>query len=213
MKVNLGTQIYNVTFEPLRSKVKQKLPKEDYHLFLKLHKQAKNREVSVLTPLLELHQKYPRFPEIANLLTFVYFQKKEIKKGEKLIQENYENNPTDLFARINYADHCLRKKELAKIPLIFENTFDLKLLYPSREIFHYSEVSGFALLMSFYHLAINKRAQALEFYKVAVQMDPHARGLSSLERRLFPEGFFKKILRTLHSYLRSCKILFQRKKS
>ena len=211
MKVNLGTQIYHVTFGPLRSKIKQKIPKEDYRLYLHLHKQVETDLNAVLDPLLQIHHKYPHIPEITNLLTYVYFQKKEIKKGEELIAENYKNNPQDLFARINYADHCLRMKKPSLIPELFEGKFDLKLLYPERELFHYSEISGFAILMSFYYFLQAKRETALEFYKVAVQVDPHAKGLIVLEKRLFKEHFFKKTLSFLRRFRRYGKLFFRSK--
>ena len=212
MKVNLGTQIYNVTFEPIKSKIKQKLPKSDFELYIKLHKQVTTKPDDAVEPLLELHNKYPHIPEITNLLTYLYFQKKETKKGEALIIENYKTNPKDLFAKINYADHCLRNKKSSMIPEIFDEKFDLKLLYPQRELFHYSEVSGFAILMSFYHFLIGKREVALEFYKVAVQVAPHASGLTALEKRLFKESYFKRRFGFLHRFLEYCKMFFQRKK-
>ena len=213
MKVNLGTQIYHVTFDPLRSKIKQKLQKEDYHRYLQLHQQVTTNSKAVQEPLLQLHQKYPNIPEITNLLTYVYLQKNEIKKGEDLIVENYKNNPKDLFARINYADQCLRLKKISLIPEIFEEKFDLKLLYPKRELFHYSEISGFAILMSFYYFFIKKREIALEFYKVTVQVDPQAKGLTALEKRLFKESLFKKILRPLRRFFGCGKIFFRSKNS
>lgn len=212
MKVNLGTQIYQITFEPLRSKIQKKLPKEDYHVYLQLHKQVAANTDSTLEPLLQLHNKYPHIPEISNLLTYLYFQKKEIKKGEELIVENYKNNTEDLFARINYADQCLRHNKCSQIPEIFDEKFDLKQLYPERKLFHYSEVSGFAIVMSFYHFLTAKREIALEFYKVTVQVDPHAKGLTALEKRLFKESFFKKTLRFLRRFCGFGKMFFQRKK-
>lgn len=213
MKIDLGTQIYNITFEPIKTKVKHKLPKRDFDLYIKLHKQVTTHPNEALEPLLELHNNYPQLPEITNLLTYLYFQKKELRKGEALIVENYKTNPDDLFAKINYADHCLRHKKRELIPEIFKGKFDLKLLYPSREIFHYSEVSGFAILMSYYHLAIGNRERALDFYKVAVQVDPHANGLDALEKRLFKENFFKKRLRFLNRFIHSCKMIFLRKQN
>lgn len=208
MKVHLGTQIYHLTFKPLRSKIKQKLQKEDYTIYLQLHQEVTKNPKASQERLTELHQKYPNVPEITNLLTYVYFQKNEIKKGEDLVLENYTNHPKDLFARINYADQCLRKKQISLIPEIFEGTFDLKRLYPERDLFHYSEISGFAILMSFYYFLIKERETALDFYKVAVQVDPHAKGLNLLEKKLFKESFFKKTLSPLRRFLGCGKIFF-----
>ena len=38
-----------------------------------------------------------------------------------------------------YGDESLQKGEIEKIPEIFDNKFDLKMLYPNRNIFHISE--------------------------------------------------------------------------
>jgi len=57
-----------------------------------------------------------------------------------LIQELYEKYPDYLFAKIQYVGLYLRNKNFQKIPVIFNNKFDLQLLYTERKVFHISEM-------------------------------------------------------------------------
>ena len=159
-----------------------------------------------MPPLEALHRKYPRITEVANLLTFTYLLRRKIKKAEKLIELNYQNNPTDLFARINYADQCLRKKKAEKLPLIFNPHFDLKELYPNKEIFHSSEISGFTNLMSFYYLETGDLQKAKDYYTISVKVDPYAKSLNYLEKRLFSLSVNHKLKTFLLRIIKKVKI-------
>ncbi len=144
-------------------------------------------------------------PEIANLLAFAYLRLKKKKEAESLIEKTYREHPDYLIARINYAEQALRlgKKEL--VPQIFNDCFDLNVLYPHRENFHFAEFRGFTTLMGFYHLEIGEKEKAEEFYELAFQVDPLHPSVAALERKLSKISLLKKIIFTLQKLARISK--------
>lgn len=72
-----------------------------------------------------------------------YSKTGELEEIDALIAENYKKYPDYIFAKLNYAELCLRKQRIAEIPVIFDNKFDLKLLYPKRKKFHITEIIEF----------------------------------------------------------------------
>lgn len=163
-----------ISYEPMPSVI----PEE-------LFAQANETPKAVKERLEGFYKTHPDLPEVANLLTYVYIQLKDLKKAEALILESYEKHPTHLIARINYADQCLRNKKKELVPAIFGNTFDLFKLYPEKKLFHISEYRGFLVLMGFYHLAIKERAKAEEYYLQACRADLTHPSVIALEKKLF----------------------------
>lgn len=131
--------------------------------------------------------------ELDNLLTYLHLRNRQVKKAEILIQESYQKYPNYFFAKINYADQCLRKKQADQIPLIF-HSFDLQKLFPERKAFHVSEFRGFMTLMSHYHLFLKDRISAEKFYQNAYEADPTHPSVIFLEKILRHQNFLKKFL-------------------
>lgn len=65
------------------------------------------------------------------------------ENAEKIALRNYELYPGYLFAKTNNAHFCLEAGKSDEIEKIFEGKYDLKSLYPKREIFHISEFLAF----------------------------------------------------------------------
>jgi tetratricopeptide (TPR) repeat protein len=203
MQITIGKSSYTISFKSKRSAIKEWLKEADLKNYLELYELAKENPKKALTPLEELYKNHPTVPPITSLLTYVYIRRRKLKSAESLIEKNYTNNPSNFFARINYADQCLRKKRPERIPEIFNNTFEIKELYPNQTTYHYSEISSFATLMSFYHLMIRQKEKALDYYRIAVQVDPEAKSLIHLEKKLFSKSRihslitkFQKIVKT-----------------
>ncbi|HSX04593.1 MAG TPA: hypothetical protein VLG76_07690 [Rhabdochlamydiaceae bacterium] len=182
-----------VSLEPMPSDLSKKLSNAELKHYIALLEKAQFYPHRAFEEVKEFQSKHPDLPEAMNLLTFVTIQKKEIAKAEKMIQESYEKFPHYLFARINYADQCLRKKQLQKIPEIF-SSFNLKDLYPEKRVFHYSEFRGFMVTLGFYHLTLKNRKEAKECLDHAKKADPDHSSVKLLEKKLRP-NLFKRLLR------------------
>ena len=135
-------------------------------------------------------------PQFYNYLTVAYSGIGAFDKAEAVTLASIRANPDYLFARLNYAELCLRRKDYAKIPEIFDHKFDLKLLYPKRNRFHISEVANFMGLIGLYFLAIDERGLAEKYNAVLQEMAPHFPMAQKLKRALAP-GLFARLWKRL----------------
>lgn len=114
-----------------------------------------------------------------------------------MIIENYQHNPDYLFAKINYAQLCIEKREFANIPLIFGNKFDLKLLYPRRNIFHVTEFAGFTAVMCAYYCGIGKRDTAQLLFDLLKEVAPESEMVGYAKSFISPSLFTRLLRRVI----------------
>jgi len=195
-KIQFQGETYQVSFEAMPQALKKTLSKEELTNYLQLLEEVQKTPKKVYEKVKAFCQNHLDVPEIINLLTFAHIRNRQIKEAEKLIRETFENYPHYLFARINYADQCLRKKKLEKIPELFPS-YSLKELCPDKRVFHTSEFRGFMVFMSYYFLALEDKEKALLYFSAAKEADPADLGVIYLERKLFRVPFLKKIGRLL----------------
>lgn len=191
---HLNLPSHTLTWEQDISHLKQDLPQQDLKIFLDLYSHAQENLRGTKKKLELFKERHPDHPEVLNLLSFIYLSLRKIKKADRLIEENYKRNPYYIFARINYGDLCLRRKQIQKIPEIFNKNFSLQELYPHRKSFHISEFRGFMTLMGFYHLAIQKREAAEVYHYLVSCVDPHHCSTKILEKKLYYIPLRKKLL-------------------
>ncbi|MCF7806218.1 MAG: hypothetical protein K9M07_05835 [Simkaniaceae bacterium] len=123
-------------------------------------------------------------PKIFSLRILCAIRRRQVKKANRLIVENYKTNPDSINALINYADLLLRKKKLKEFKDLFQNRFDLVDLFPSTGAFYFEDARAFYTLMAFYHLTINDRESAQLYYSNAYKIDPHHPNLFLIEKKL-----------------------------
>ena len=159
---------YEITDEPI-DKTDAPIPKEEIkHLYFLVFNEPKE----AIKKLGELIKKYPDFPVLYNYLANAYQTTGQLVESYKVAKENYLRNPDYLFAKLNYARICVHHGELDKIPEIFDNKFDLKLLYPHRNQFHISEYVGFAHIMALYFWEKGDRNTAHLYYNNLKEIAP-----------------------------------------
>lgn len=173
------------------------LSKEEQNIFEDLYIKIQEDPQKHFKALLEFSKRHPKVPEAANLLAFAYLRLKRRKDAEALIEKTYQENPEYLIARINYADQALRLGCKEKIPMIFKECFDLNRLYPERDNFYYSEFRGFMVVMGFYHIEIEQKEKAEEYYQLAFQVDPLHPSVVALEKKLSKRFLAKKLVKMM----------------
>lgn len=183
---------HTITWGQDLTRLKKNFSSKDLEHFLELYTQAQKNPKKIRKEVEDFLENHPSHPEVLNLLTYIYLSLRKVRKGNQLIAENYEKNRDYLFARINYADLCLRKKRIEMIPKIFEKKWSLHELYPEKEIFHFSEFRGFMIIMGFYHLAIHEREKAECYHYLAFKVDPHHSSTILLGKKLYKKRFFLK---------------------
>ncbi|MCP5505900.1 MAG: hypothetical protein H7A38_03335 [Chlamydiales bacterium] len=185
---------HTITWEQDLSHLKKSFSKEDLETFLSLYELASNSPKRAKKEVALFLEKHPHHPEILNLFTYLHLSLRKVKKAERLIEENYTHNPDYLFAKINYADLCLRKGNPQKIPEIFHQKLSLPELYPLKKMFHISEFRGFMTLMGHYHLSIGNRSAAEGYHYLAARVDPHHPSTQNLEKKLYYIPFCKRLI-------------------
>ena len=185
---------HTITWKQDLSHLEKSFSKKDLETFLMLYSLAGKTPRRVKKEVEIFLEKHPDHPEVLNLLTFLYLSCRKIRKGNRLIEENYIKNPDYLFAKINFADLCLRRKKPQIIPEIFNKKLNLRDLYPNKKMFHISEFRGFMVLMGFYQLSLGNREAAEGYHYLAKRVDPNHPGTKILEKKLYYIPFYKRFI-------------------
>lgn len=185
---------HTITWEQDLSHLKASFSEEEIRTFLSLYELASNNPRQAIKKVALFLEKHPHHPEVLNLFTYLHLSLRKIRKANRLIEENYEHNPEYLFAKINFADLCLRRKQPEKIPEVFNQKLNLRELYPHKKMFHVSEFRGFMTLMGLYHLSIGRRSAAEGYHYLAARIDPHHPNTRNLEKKLYYQPFCKRFI-------------------
>jgi tetratricopeptide (TPR) repeat protein len=177
---------YEITTEPMQDRRYQRLPRHVKEALERLHDVAQRRPREAISELSELITQYPRVPQLYNYLSVAYSRAGRRKEAETVVAENYQRNPDYLFARLNYAEVCLARRDYVQVAEIFAHTFDLHVLYPQRKRFHLSEVANFMGIVGLYFLAIGQRELAEHYDTLLQQIAPDFPLTTRLHKKLFP---------------------------
>lgn len=183
---------YKISYEAMPEALKLKLSDEELSTYLTLLQKVQKAPRTVYKEVKAFGEKYAAIPEVSNLLTFAHIQNRRIHLAEQLIEKTFQDHPDYLFARINYADQCVRKKKLKKVEELF-HTLDLQELCPEKETFHTSEFRGFLIMLAYYFLAKKEKEKAVHYYKGAKEVEPHHPSVVYLERKLFQKSWKERL--------------------
>ena len=111
------------------------------------HHLASSGENHAVPYLLAMVRKYPDFPPLYTYLRGAYVNKGMEKKSMEIAVEMRRRFPDYLFSRLAFAEDALFNEEPETALAELGGHFDLRKLYPDREIFHLTEIRHF------YHLA------------------------------------------------------------
>ena len=177
---------YEITDEPIQDRYYRRLPEHVKDAIERLHDESQTKPRKAIPKLKKMMEQYPKLPQLYNYLTVAYSKVGEIGKAQAVNRACIRKNPDYLFARLNYAEFCLMKKDYARIPEIFDHKFDLQLLYPERKRFHILEVVNFMGLMGVYCYEIHEREAADAYNKILHQIAPDHPMTKRLQRKLSP---------------------------
>ncbi len=195
----LNSLSYQITEQPLPHKSLKKLPRRVREEVAELGKLAELESAQAILPLLKLTKKYSHVPIFYNFLSVAYERSGQLEKAYASVEEVYRKHPDYLFAKTNYAFLCLKYNQLDLIPDMFDRQYDLKLLYPYRNVFHITEVISFTRVMALYHQAIGQTKIARDYYEILRALDADGWLSEEVQTTLYP------------SLLRRFIKLFQRK--
>lgn len=164
---------FEITDEPIEDEDFQNLPVDVQEQMEELYHTAQTVPSSAIKELQELLPKYPRIPQIYNYLYAAYMHAGEKSKAMHIMKKNYEENPTYLFAKLNYSDYLVESGQLEKVADVYSNNFNLKELYPNRNTFHITEVTSFFGVIGYYYVTVGEYKEAKKCLRVLSAVSPH----------------------------------------
>ena len=177
---------YQITTEALSDNNEVDFSERDAKIFLDIEQKLRERQTDFNKYIPELEKFKKRYPEerrIYNLLGVCYGQKKDSRKTFEVLTEQYKKFPDYLFARVNLATWMIREGKHEKVKEIFEGKFDLKLMYPERNVFHISEASCFMSICGRYFVLEGEITRAKTYLDMLLKFqDPRHESVRMLER-------------------------------
>jgi len=124
-------------------------------------------------------------PMLFNWLSAAYSALGDVQSIQEIVRENYQRNPKYLFARVNYAEMCLRDGKLddAREAL---GGLDIQALLGGRRRIHVSELTGYYYAVGLYHIEAGDLAAAEHIYEILDDAAPDEPPTQELRRRLYP---------------------------
>jgi len=156
---------------------------EEFHDINHKFIQHPERYIERLERLLAAH---PEFPLLWNQLSIAYMAQGNQEKCFFYIEEGYRQHPDYLFARVGYANLCMKRNEVEKVIDIFDGCFDLARLYPDRDVFHTSEVVAFYHCVGCYLYSVGHVGNAYICYDMLQKIAPESPHTLQLGAKLAP---------------------------
>lgn len=189
---------FEVSYDPIENAYTKRMTKALEKKNAELH-QMVLRDPNKAIPMLEAAIKeHPDIVQFQSHLAAACSRVGDTEKARKTVETLIHNEPDYLFAKTNYALLCLEEGQVEKIPEIFNGRYELRSLYPEREVFHVSEVMGFYFVMGRYFHAKGKPEQVDLYLDIMKKLEPDHQMTKALERLRSPE-LFSNLLQSLLS--------------
>lgn len=146
--------------------------------------QNKNNK-KMIGKLTELIIQYPTVPLLKNFLSVAYNVQGNYEKAIEVNDWLIVEHPDYLFAKINRANHYIEEAEFEKVTEVLGQGMEIKLLYPDRDLFHLSEVTGFYNVAIRYYAAIENLELAENRLEVLKEIAPDHTDTEQAEVFLF----------------------------
>ena len=152
--------------------------------------QQKNNK-KIINKLNSVIVKYPEIPHFKNFLSIAYEQKGNYNKCIEINEWIDKEHPDFIFAKLNKANDLLSNGYTDEIPIIIGDSFDLKALYPERNIFHLDEFTAFYRVVVRYFAKIGDLNKAEEYFLILKEVAPDDSDTEKAEFYLFPLRLIK----------------------
>jgi hypothetical protein len=139
-----------------------------------VYQRAQDDPQSVIPRLRELVERFADVPVLHNWLVVAYTAAGDDEAADRAAELLYQRHPQYLFGRLHLAQRALAEGDLVRFEALFEKKFDLKLLYPWRDVFHISEYLSFASLLVEYYVRTQEDQAAEILLETMEQIAPDA---------------------------------------
>jgi tetratricopeptide (TPR) repeat protein len=180
-----SAQMLEIVYGPIEQPWHARLSRETRDALPGLHELVLDDPRAAVTELRAWIGREP-LPMFFNWLSAAYSALGDQQGMEGAIRENYRANPRYLFARLNYAELCLRDGDLDGVREALGPGFDIRALLGGRRRVHVSEVAGYYYAVGLYHIENGNPEAAEKMYQLLKEAAPGERPTEELRRRLHP---------------------------
>ena len=184
---------YEIVYGSIEQPWQTRLSKETREAFPRLHALVNENPRAAVAELRGWIEREP-LPMFFNWLGVAYSALGDTEGMRDAVRENYRCNPQYLFARLNYAELCLREGDLAGALEALGPALDIRPFLGGRRRVHVSEVAGYFYAVAVYHLEAGDRTAAEKIYEMLDEVAPDDASTKDLRRRLHPRlrGLFSR---------------------
>lgn len=165
--MDLEFKNYKITWEPIGEGLPESL---NFHL-QKLYKELENPKAKTESTLQKLIKKYPNSPQLRNYLSSLYMELGEKEKAWQVNDVLLQKHPDYFFAKVNKANQFMEEQEFGKVVDLMGKGFDLKELYPDRDVFHISAFLSMQNIAVKYYGKIGDLVQAEKRLEMMKEVD------------------------------------------
>lgn len=178
-------QVLEVVHGPIPQSWHARLPSEIRDALPGLRQRVREDPQAAVTELRAWVEREP-LPIFYNWLSAAYSALRDIDAVDDVVRENYRRNPQYLFARVNYAEVCIRDGDLAGAREALGDGLDIRPFLGGRKRVHVSELAGYYYAVGVYRLKEGDAAAAEKVYEMLKESAPDEPPTEELRRMLHP---------------------------
>jgi hypothetical protein len=171
----IGILLYEVSFDaipdttPASLRFEEAVPPDEAE---KVYDQAKYEPALAIPQLEKWCREFPDVPRIFNWLATAYSIAGDEARSQEISHNLYERFPDYLFAIVTECHRHIDTGDLDWVARRLHRKWEVKLLYPDRNVFHFTEVRAFHHMLVRYFIAAKDIPQAELSLEMLNQMDP-----------------------------------------
>lgn len=178
-------QVLEIVYGRMDQSWHSRLPSEVREAMPGLHALVHDDPRAAVTELRAWIAREP-LPMFFNWLSAAYSALGDTPGVKDTVRENYQRNPQYLFARVNYAELCLRDGDLDGAREALGGGLDIRALLGGRNRVHVSELTGYFYAVGLYHIHAGDLSAAENVYGILKDAAPDEPPTEELRRRLHP---------------------------
>jgi uncharacterized protein YecA (UPF0149 family) len=175
---------YNLSDDTDILDIEQGITPEIKEIMQEVYSEVFDKKKNVQYKLKSLIEQYPSVPQFKNYLSVYYKLIGNDKKADAINNKLLSEHPDYLFGKLAAAEEFINRKQYEKVLEILGKDLDLKLLYPTRNKFHYSELSSFLGTIIRYYIGIKNIEDAESRFIFLKNVDPEYKYIESLNNRI-----------------------------
>jgi tetratricopeptide (TPR) repeat protein len=187
-RMRRGSQRSRHTLEivdgPMNQSWHSRLPRETRDAIPRLHALVHEDPRAAVQELRAWIAREP-LPMFFNWLGAAYSALRDIHGADDTVRENYRRNPQYLFARVAYAELCIREGDLDQSREALGG-LDIRALLGGRNRVHVSELAAYYYAVGLYHITSGDFAAGEHVYGILREAAPDEPATDELRCRLHP---------------------------